>query len=166
MAGLPDLCAQGRPHLADPYWTLHTVAQLNVTDMERPVQYLPGKEQLERKRARAALLANEEMTAFFHRTRRLPFVILRFAHTQDAGELLDSPLALNATIALGPDDAVSFDAAVDLLHVHTRLPVVRANMPGPSVNYVTSNTLARELLGFRPRWNFAAIVEDAVRVRA
>ena len=28
MAGRADLCALGRPHLADPYWTLHAAAQL------------------------------------------------------------------------------------------------------------------------------------------
>ena len=43
MAGRADLCALGRPHLADPYWTLHAAAQLGVTDVEWPVQYLAGK---------------------------------------------------------------------------------------------------------------------------
>ena len=28
MAGRADLCALARPHLADPYWTLHAAAQL------------------------------------------------------------------------------------------------------------------------------------------
>lgn len=53
-AGRADLCALGRPHLADPYWTLHAAAQLGYTGMEWPVQYLPGKSQLERNMARAA----------------------------------------------------------------------------------------------------------------
>jgi anthraniloyl-CoA monooxygenase len=53
-AGRADLCALGRPHLADPYWTLHAAAQLGYTGMEWPVQYLPGKSQLERNLARAA----------------------------------------------------------------------------------------------------------------
>ena len=30
MAGRADLCALARPHLADPYWTLHAAAQLGV----------------------------------------------------------------------------------------------------------------------------------------
>ncbi|MGZ3574456.1 MAG: bifunctional salicylyl-CoA 5-hydroxylase/oxidoreductase [Vulcanimicrobiaceae bacterium] len=53
-AGRADLCALGRPHLADPYWTLHAAAQLGYHGMDWPVQYLPGKSQLERNLARAA----------------------------------------------------------------------------------------------------------------
>ena len=53
-AGRADLCALGRPHLADPHWTLHAAAQLGYTGMQWPVQYLPGKSQLERNLARAA----------------------------------------------------------------------------------------------------------------
>ena len=52
-AGRADLCAIARPHLADPYWTLHAAAQLGYTDIEWPVQYLTGKAQLERNLARA-----------------------------------------------------------------------------------------------------------------
>lgn len=53
-AGRADLVALGRPHLADPYWTLHAAAQLGFRDADWPVQYLPGKLQLERNLARAA----------------------------------------------------------------------------------------------------------------
>lgn len=56
-AGRADLVALGRPHLADPYWTLHAAAQLGYTGMEWPLQYLPGKQQLERNLARAQELA-------------------------------------------------------------------------------------------------------------
>ncbi len=52
-AGRADLVALGRPHLADPYWTLHAAAQLGYGEAEWPVQYLPGKQQLERLIARA-----------------------------------------------------------------------------------------------------------------
>ena len=47
-AGRADLCALARPHLADPYWTLHAAAQLGYTEMPWPPQYLNGKAQLER----------------------------------------------------------------------------------------------------------------------
>jgi anthraniloyl-CoA monooxygenase len=47
-AGRADLCALGRPHLADPHWTLHAAAQLGWTDQPWPNQYLSGKGQLER----------------------------------------------------------------------------------------------------------------------
>ncbi len=57
MAGRADLCAIGRPHLADPYWTLHAAAQLGVDGAAWPLPYLAGKAQLERNLARAAQLA-------------------------------------------------------------------------------------------------------------
>jgi anthraniloyl-CoA monooxygenase len=63
MAGRADLCALARPHLADPYWTLHAAAQLGVSEVEWPVQYLTGKAQLERNLARAAQLAGERPEA-------------------------------------------------------------------------------------------------------
>ena len=47
-AGRADLCALARPHLSDPHWTLHAAAQLGYADQPWPVQYLTGKEQLER----------------------------------------------------------------------------------------------------------------------
>ncbi len=52
-AGRADLVALGRPHLADAAWTLHAAAQLGYVDAPWPVQYLPGKQQLERLIARA-----------------------------------------------------------------------------------------------------------------
>jgi len=63
MAGRADLAAIARPHLADPYWTLHAAAQLGYADVEWPVQYLTGKAQLERNLARAAALAAERPEA-------------------------------------------------------------------------------------------------------
>ncbi len=63
MAGRADLCALARPHLADPYWTLHAAAQLGVHDVEWPVQYLTGKAQLERNLARAVQMAGERPDA-------------------------------------------------------------------------------------------------------
>jgi anthraniloyl-CoA monooxygenase len=51
-AGRADLVALGRPHLADPAWTLHAAAALGYDGSLWPVQYLPGKAQLERLLAR------------------------------------------------------------------------------------------------------------------
>ena len=56
-AGRADLCAIARPHLADPFWTLHAAAQLGFNEIEWPKQYLAGKAQLERNLARAAQMA-------------------------------------------------------------------------------------------------------------
>jgi anthraniloyl-CoA monooxygenase len=52
-AGRADLCAVGRPHLADPHWTLHAAADLGYTAQPWPVQYGSAKQQLERQRERA-----------------------------------------------------------------------------------------------------------------
>jgi anthraniloyl-CoA monooxygenase len=62
-AGRADLCALARPHLADPYWTLHAAARLGFPDMPWPKQYLAGKAQLERNLARAAQQAATEAEA-------------------------------------------------------------------------------------------------------
>jgi anthraniloyl-CoA monooxygenase len=52
-AGRADICALARPHLSDPNWTLHAAAQLGYTGQRWPVQYLTGKQQLERLLQRA-----------------------------------------------------------------------------------------------------------------
>jgi len=53
MAGRADLCCLARPHLADPYWTLHAAAQLGYGDETWPKPYLAGRDQLYRLAARA-----------------------------------------------------------------------------------------------------------------
>ena len=47
-AGRADLCAVGRPHLANPAWTLAQAAQIGYKAVAWPKQYLAGKAQLER----------------------------------------------------------------------------------------------------------------------
>jgi anthraniloyl-CoA monooxygenase len=47
-AGRADLCALGRPHLADPAWTLRAAAQQGYAAMVWPPAYRAGKESLER----------------------------------------------------------------------------------------------------------------------
>nr|MBA3950233.1 FAD-dependent monooxygenase [Acidobacteriota bacterium] len=53
-AGRADLCALARPHLTDPYWTLHAAAELGYTDQYWPVQYETGRRQLERQKSAGA----------------------------------------------------------------------------------------------------------------
>jgi anthraniloyl-CoA monooxygenase len=48
MAGRADLCCLARPHLADPYWTLHAAAQLGFSGESWPKPYLAGRDQLHR----------------------------------------------------------------------------------------------------------------------
>ena len=52
-AGRADLVALGRPHLADPHWTLHAAAALGYTGAAWPRQYHLGRVQLERETERA-----------------------------------------------------------------------------------------------------------------
>ena len=56
-AGRADLCCLARPHLSNPFWTLHAAAEQGCLDQPWPVQYLAGKDQLERNFARAAAQA-------------------------------------------------------------------------------------------------------------
>ncbi len=52
-AGRADLCAVARPHLADPAWTLHEAAKIDVPSMEWPKQYVAARRQYEIGLARA-----------------------------------------------------------------------------------------------------------------
>ena len=45
MAGRADLVAVGRPHLADPFWTLHQGAAIGDRHAEWPLPYLAGRDQ-------------------------------------------------------------------------------------------------------------------------
>lgn len=56
-AGRADLCAVGRPHLANPAWTLAEAARIGYTAIAWPKQYVPGKQQLERNLERERQLA-------------------------------------------------------------------------------------------------------------
>ncbi|MCO6387269.1 bifunctional salicylyl-CoA 5-hydroxylase/oxidoreductase [Aliihoeflea sp. 40Bstr573] len=58
MAGRADLVCLARPHLADPYWTLHAAASLGDRHVKWPDPYLPGRDQL----YRLAERAQEQMT--------------------------------------------------------------------------------------------------------
>ncbi|MYN42068.1 bifunctional salicylyl-CoA 5-hydroxylase/oxidoreductase [Duganella sp. FT109W] len=51
-AGRADLCAVGRPHLANPAWTLAEAASIGYKAIAWPKQYLAGKQQLERNHGR------------------------------------------------------------------------------------------------------------------
>jgi anthraniloyl-CoA monooxygenase len=53
MAGRADLCCLARPHLADPYWTLHAAVQLGYRGETWPQPYLTGRDQLFRLRSRS-----------------------------------------------------------------------------------------------------------------
>ena len=48
MAGRADLVCLARPHLADPYWTLHAAVRLGHDGAVWPKPYLPGRDQARR----------------------------------------------------------------------------------------------------------------------
>jgi anthraniloyl-CoA monooxygenase len=48
MAGRADLVCLARPHLSDPYWTLHAAAALGDHCETWPAPYWPGRDQLRR----------------------------------------------------------------------------------------------------------------------
>ncbi len=48
MAGRADLVCLARPHLADPYWTLHAALRLGYDHVTWPDPYLPGRDQARR----------------------------------------------------------------------------------------------------------------------
>jgi len=52
MAGRADLVCLARPHLADPYWTLHQAASLRYEGTDWPKPYWPGRDQLNRLKSR------------------------------------------------------------------------------------------------------------------
>jgi anthraniloyl-CoA monooxygenase len=60
MAGRADLCCLARPHLADPYWTLHAAAQLGYRGETWPKPYLAGRDQLHRVASRSDASAVNE----------------------------------------------------------------------------------------------------------
>ncbi|MBP1207891.1 anthraniloyl-CoA monooxygenase [Duganella sp. 1411] len=69
-AGRADLCAVGRPHLANPAWTLGEAAKLGYTAVNWPKQYLPAKQQLERNMERERQSAAENNVENNVETRR------------------------------------------------------------------------------------------------
>lgn len=57
MAGRADLVCLARPHLADPYWTLHAATNLGDRQESWPLPYEPGKDQAWRLADREAQIA-------------------------------------------------------------------------------------------------------------
>ncbi|MCQ0968854.1 bifunctional salicylyl-CoA 5-hydroxylase/oxidoreductase (plasmid) [Paracoccus sp. TK19116] len=54
IAGRADLVCLARPHLSDPYWTLHAATALGDAATEWPLPYLPGRDQARRLAERQA----------------------------------------------------------------------------------------------------------------
>ena len=59
MAGRADLVCLARPHLSNPYWTLHAAAELRYNGVSWPKPYWPGRDQLYRLRSRSEALTGK-----------------------------------------------------------------------------------------------------------
>ena len=59
LAGRADLVCLARPHLADPYWTLRTAAEIGDRQEDWPLPYLPGRDQAWRLADREAEMADK-----------------------------------------------------------------------------------------------------------
>lgn len=59
LAGRADLVCLARPHLSDPYWTLHAAAELDDRSVAWPDPYLAGRDQLYRLAEKERLAAEE-----------------------------------------------------------------------------------------------------------
>lgn len=59
LAGRADLVCIGRPHLSDPYWTLHRATEIGDREEDWPSPYLQGRDQLWRLADREAEQANQ-----------------------------------------------------------------------------------------------------------
>jgi anthraniloyl-CoA monooxygenase len=59
MAGRADLVCLARPHLANPYWTLHAAADAHYEGTTWPKPYWPGRDQLHRIKSRPDILTGK-----------------------------------------------------------------------------------------------------------
>jgi anthraniloyl-CoA monooxygenase len=59
MAGRADLVCLARPHLANPYWTLHAAADLGYEGLAWPKPYWPGRDQLHRLKSRPDVMTGK-----------------------------------------------------------------------------------------------------------
>jgi anthraniloyl-CoA monooxygenase len=59
MAGRADLVCLARPHLTDPYWTLHAAAELRYDGISWPKPYWAGRDQLYRLKSRSEAMTGK-----------------------------------------------------------------------------------------------------------
>ncbi len=59
MAGRADLVCLARPHLANPYWTLHAAADAHYQGIQWPKPYWPGRDQLHRIKSRPDVMTGK-----------------------------------------------------------------------------------------------------------
>lgn len=79
---------------------------------------------------------------------------------------LEHPAAANETFNIGPKESVDFDFAVPYLARVTGLSVVQISLSTAPYRYHTSVLKASRLLGYRPRYDFFHMVDEAALDKA
>ena len=78
---------------------------------------------------------------------------------------LSRPEAANAVFNLGSSVPVDFGWLLPRMSEITGYPVVEIDLPGPGVDYHTSNRKIRAALGFEPQWTMNAMLAEAAVAR-
>ncbi|MFV0452117.1 MAG: NAD-dependent epimerase/dehydratase family protein [Propioniciclava sp.] len=75
---------------------------------------------------------------------------------------LDAPGVSGEAIGIGAPRAASFDEIVLPIAAALHRDVVKVPLPGPAVNYETSNSKASALLGYQPEWPIERMIDAAI----
>lgn len=75
---------------------------------------------------------------------------------------IDAPAVNGEAIGIGAPRAASFDEIVHPIAAALGREVVEVALPGPAVNYETSNTKASTLLGYQPQWPIERMIDAAL----
>jgi len=94
---------------------------------------------------------------------------MTIAHTQDIVDgiilALEKDRAVGEAYNLGPAGPFNFGEAVPYMAKKLGLPYVRVNMPMPSYHFQTSIAKARAHLGYQPRYDAFALIDEAIAQR-
>jgi UDP-glucose 4-epimerase len=75
--------------------------------------------------------------------------------------LLDKEVAVGEVFNLGPAAPFALDAAMKVLSERTGIPYVEARLGGPALDYRVDVSKARAVLGYAPRHDILAIIDQA-----
>ena len=88
-------------------------------------------------------------------------------HVQDLADaillLLSREEAVGEVFNLGPSAPFTLDVAVKYLSKITTIPYVEARLPGPPVTYTVDTSKVRAMLGYEPKYDIFAILDEAAQ---
>ena len=94
---------------------------------------------------------------------------MHITDTRDIAEgvllALSHPEAANNVFNLGSSGPIDFEWLLPHMSGITGYPVVAVDLPGPGVDYHTSNLRIRTALGFEPRWTIYDMLAEAAAAR-